>query len=35
MIRARFALFVALAIGIASAAEAQSFPDKPIKLVAP
>jgi tripartite-type tricarboxylate transporter receptor subunit TctC len=35
MIRVRFAVVVTLAIGIASAVEAQSFPDKPIKLVVP
>jgi tripartite-type tricarboxylate transporter receptor subunit TctC len=35
MIRARFVLSVTLAIGMASAAEAQSFPEKPIKLVVP
>src|SRR5262245_16018807 len=32
---ARFVLSVALAIGIASAVEAQSYPEKPIKLVVP
>jgi tripartite-type tricarboxylate transporter receptor subunit TctC len=35
MIRVRFALVVTLAIGMASAAVAQSFPEKPIKLVVP
>jgi tripartite-type tricarboxylate transporter receptor subunit TctC len=35
MICARFVLSVTLAIGMASAAEAQSYPDKPIKLVVP
>src|SRR5439155_5343007 len=35
MICARFALLVTLAIGMASAAEAQPFPEKPIKLVVP
>src|SRR5215468_8711002 len=35
MICARFVLSVTLAIGMASAVEAQSFPDKPIKLVVP
>jgi tripartite-type tricarboxylate transporter receptor subunit TctC len=35
MICVRFALVVTLAIGLASAAEAQSFPEKPIKLVVP
>src|SRR5215475_10726370 len=33
MIRTRFALFVTLVVGMASAA--QSFPEKPIKLVVP
>src|SRR5262249_32477914 len=32
---ARFALAAMLAIGMASAADAQTFPEKPIKLVAP
>ena len=35
MICARFVLSVTLAIGMASAAEAQPFPEKPIKLVVP
>jgi tripartite-type tricarboxylate transporter receptor subunit TctC len=35
MICARFVLSVTLAIGTASAAEAQSYPEKPIKLVVP
>jgi tripartite-type tricarboxylate transporter receptor subunit TctC len=35
MICARFVLSVTLAIGMASAAEAQSYPEKPIKLVVP
>src|SRR5262249_61354016 len=35
MIRARRALAAAFAIGMASAAAAQSYPDKPIKLLAP
>src|SRR5215510_7973915 len=35
MICARFVLSVALATGIASAVEAQSYPEKPIKLVVP
>src|SRR5262245_64751016 len=35
MICSRFALAAMLAIGIANAVEAQSFPEKPIKLVAP
>jgi tripartite-type tricarboxylate transporter receptor subunit TctC len=35
MIRVRFALFAALAIATANTADAQSFPEKPIKLVVP
>src|SRR5499426_1692590 len=35
MIRARFVLSVTLAIGVASPVEAQSYPEKPIKLVVP
>jgi tripartite-type tricarboxylate transporter receptor subunit TctC len=35
MICARFAVFVTLAIGMASTVEAQSFPEKPIRLVVP
>jgi len=35
MICVRFVLVVTLAIGMASAAEAQSFPEKPIRLVVP
>jgi tripartite-type tricarboxylate transporter receptor subunit TctC len=35
MICARFVVFVALAIGVASPVDAQSYPEKPIKLVVP